>query len=640
MTEATLSAKVTADIADFNKKFGELNRTIDNVAKGPSSTAAATSSAADSIEQSTGRWKTAFAAAGAAVAAGALIAANAIGDWTRAAAAAAEKTEQISQQTGIAAATLESWSVALNRVGLDSEVFGQAFKTLSKDIEEARGVADFSKTKFAEMGLTLEELGSTETVIRALADRLSGMTDPAARAQLAIDLLGKGGLKMLPILMQGSAGLDALAQKSQQFGLVLDESARTSLLKYDDSLDDLGKAWEGLKTKVAVAAAPILLKGVELAQSSIAMSGKIIDAIVAMVNRIDQAFQRLGAIFARVRQGTEEVTGYFKALYDKVVGHSYIPDMVDEIGQHMEKLDANLTAPARRAAINVENVFRGIQFTVDDVLQDLQERSSYTAGAMIQSLSGAFAGAIQGTTNWAQVGQQILNQFLTNAIGMVLTWTTTWLAGEAMRTAATITANTTIAASTAATMSAMKAVVTLAMTGLKSIALSVARTAVGVVATVISAITPVLVAVSTVIAVVMKTIGLMLIKLGTAMQSVPIIGNILGAIVMAMGGASIALGAALPGVVAGLMGGLAGAVGALGSAIPAFATGGAVFGPTLALVGENASRSNPEYIGHANQLGLGGIRQQTIIVQIDGDELMRYVANKLIPHLRLKGAPI
>lgn len=40
--------------------------------------------------------------------------------------------------------------------------------------------------------------------------------------------------------------------------------------------------------------------------------------------------------------------------------------------------------------------------------------------------------------------------------------------------------------------------------------------------------------------------------------------------------------------------------------IPAFASGGAVFGPTLALVGERASRSDPEYIGHASQLGAMG----------------------------------
>lgn len=59
-------------------------------------------------------------------------------------------------------------------------------------------------------------------------------------------------------------------------------------------------------------------------------------------------------------------------------------------------------------------------------------------------------------------------------------------------------------------------------------------------------------------------------------------------------------------------------------AVPAFATGGAVFGPTLALVGENASRSNPEFIGHANQLGLGGGGgPMTIVLEVDGQTLAK-----------------
>ena len=51
-------------------------------------------------------------------------------------------------------------------------------------------------------------------------------------------------------------------------------------------------------------------------------------------------------------------------------------------------------------------------------------------------------------------------------------------------------------------------------------------------------------------------------------------------------------------------GGLAAA--AFNAAIPAFADGGAAFGPTLAMVGEapGISKSNPEYIGTADQLGL------------------------------------
>ena len=55
-----------------------------------------------------------------------------------------------------------------------------------------------------------------------------------------------------------------------------------------------------------------------------------------------------------------------------------------------------------------------------------------------------------------------------------------------------------------------------------------------------------------------------------------------------------------------------------------------MFGQTLAMVGENATRGNPEFIGHANQLGLNqGGGTQTIIIQLDGRELTRHVMKHL-----------
>jgi hypothetical protein len=55
--------------------------------------------------------------------------------------------------------------------------------------------------------------------------------------------------------------------------------------------------------------------------------------------------------------------------------------------------------------------------------------------------------------------------------------------------------------------------------------------------------------------------------------------------------------------------------------IPAFASGGAVFGPTLAILGEGfgISRSNPEFVGTASQLK--GIQGGTfdVNVNVDGD---------------------
>lgn len=625
MTDATLSAKVIADIADFTKKMDAVHHAVDGLAKGPSNAASATASAADSIEHSTGRWKVAFLAATVAIAGGIATAIDTLHDWTAASAKAAEKVEQISQQTGIAQTTLEGWSVALNRVGLDTEVFSQAYKALSKDIVVAGQAADFSKTKFAQMGLTKAQLGDTETVIRAIADRLAGMTDPAARAQLAVDLLGKQGLKLLPAFMQGSAGLDALIQKSRDLGLVLDQSARTNLLKYDDALDDLGKAWEGLKTRVAVAAAPILTKSVELAQSGIVMAGKIIDAVVRMVNGVDQAFQRLGVILTSVREKTEAVTGFFRSMYDAVVGHSWVPDMVDDIGRHMNNLDIAMTAPARQATVATGKAFEGLAFTTQGAMNQVVSTINFAWGSATQNVSNALAQMTTRHVEWAQVGIQIGQQFLAAMINQVIALMTQW----AIATVFAQTQNTAQLAAHTATEGAKMAITATAEAARLGVTLATNKAILASSIKSVVAIGAVGNAALSVLGVVLAaTVGFMY-AVAAAVVYAPYVGQALaGAIIASATLAEVTGLTAITAGTAALNAALGAAVVSIGSslAVPAFARGGIVTGPTLALIGE----AGPEAVvplGSEHQFGATG--PITIMVQIDG----RVAARAILPYL-------
>lgn len=742
MTEATLSAKVTADIADFNRKFGEMRSTLDKLGGDLGGELKGTNQALGQMDAKLGGIGKVLSA-GVLVEIGkglnAFIAEPLIGIGREAITMAdkmnqsqnafttmlgsADKAKQflrelqdLAVKTPFEFTQLQDASKRLLAMGIAAEkipdmitrvgdaVSGlgsgtQGFDRITTAIGQmnAKGRATAEEMKqFTEAGIgawdalakhlnvsvaqamemvTKRQVDSATAITAIMAgmgERFGGLMaqqSATVEGQLsnlrdtsAMILTGIGqelitALKLPEVI----AAVGAFAREFLTWFTSLDEGTKQVILVVTGAFAASGPilvAVGAFMAAMAFVTAPMLTGGAIVA-GIIAGVGLIIlnwqrikdtgtaiwtgltntvkTLIDRMVSGIDTAIAKLGAILDGVRAKTEAVSGFFRKMYDAVVGHSYVPDMVDEIGQHMKKLDANLTAPARRAAISVENVFRGMSFTATDVLEDLRERASFTAGSMIQSMSGAFAGALQGTTNWSQVGQQMLNQFLTNAIGMVLTWTTTWAAGELMRATATTAANATIAGSTAATMGAMTAVVSTALTGLKMIALAVARTAVSVVGTVIAAITPVLIGVSTVIATVMTTVGTMLINLGTAMQSIPIVGNILGAIVIAMGGAAIALGAALPGVVAGLMGGLAGAAGALGSAIPAMAAGGIVTRPTLALIGE----AGPEAVVPLGRRGGfdADRRPVTIVVELDGAPILRHVTNQLPAMLRLKGLP-
>jgi TP901 family phage tail tape measure protein len=80
---------------------------------------------------------------------------------------------------------------------------------------------------------------------------------------------------------------------------------------------------------------------------------------------------KLGAVWKFITDKIETVRKAFYYLYDAVVGHSYVPDMVDGIRDQMARLDAVMVAPALKATQKVEQAFRDLQTKVQPILSKL-----------------------------------------------------------------------------------------------------------------------------------------------------------------------------------------------------------------------------------------------------------------------------
>jgi hypothetical protein len=59
-----------------------------------------------------------------------------------------------------------------------------------------------------------------------------------------------------------------------------------------------------------------------------------------------------------------QISEAWKQTYIDVVGNSYVPDMVDEVGEHMARLDEVAVAPAQAAAGAISGIFAGLQASV------------------------------------------------------------------------------------------------------------------------------------------------------------------------------------------------------------------------------------------------------------------------------------
>lgn len=80
---------------------------------------------------------------------------------------------------------------------------------------------------------------------------------------------------------------------------------------------------------------------------------------------------KLTGAMSAVSAKTKEVGDAFFELYDRVVGHSYVPDMVEGVASWMAKLDAGMVKPAKDATKKSAAAFKDLRDDVERIMDGL-----------------------------------------------------------------------------------------------------------------------------------------------------------------------------------------------------------------------------------------------------------------------------
>lgn len=122
---------------------------------------------------------------------------------------------------------------------------------------------------------------------------------------------------------------------------------------------------------------------------------------------------KLSAVWDGIKEKTAEVTGWFKEMYTAVVGGSFVPDMVDGIGQHFGRLQGNMVAPAKDATNSVIGAFKNLEAQIAQRMAAVVSTISTQFGQLRdKSLSALFS---SGPTAAVDVAKQ---QFISMAAAL------------------------------------------------------------------------------------------------------------------------------------------------------------------------------------------------------------------------------
>lgn len=171
---------------------------------------------------------------------------------------------ELAGQLGITTDTLQAFSYAATQVGLSQEELETGIGKLTKTIGDAANGNKAAIDSFNRFGIKILDaqgnVRSTDAVIRDISDAMADMKDPADRAAIATQLMGRAGQKLIPFLQDGAAGIDAFVQQAREMGVVLD---RETIAKADDASDKIAALSKILTVNfnaALVELAPILAK--------------------------------------------------------------------------------------------------------------------------------------------------------------------------------------------------------------------------------------------------------------------------------------------------------------------------------------------------------------------------------------------
>ena len=159
---------------------------------------------------------------------------------------------EVAQQLGVTTDALQEYRYAASQAGLSQEEMDAALTQLTRRIGEAASGTKAQAEAFEKLGISTKDtsgnLLDAGTAIPLIADALQRIESPAERAAILMDLFGKSGQKLEPLLAGGAAGVNNLRDAAHKLGIVLSSE---QIQKADDAADKLAALKQVLEARVA-----------------------------------------------------------------------------------------------------------------------------------------------------------------------------------------------------------------------------------------------------------------------------------------------------------------------------------------------------------------------------------------------------
>jgi phage-related protein/uncharacterized membrane-anchored protein YhcB (DUF1043 family) len=146
--------------------------------------------------------------------------------------------------------------------GDKSGELGIKLRGLQSDYADLKNKLDNTGTAFDKLGINIKDANGKQkdfqSILLEVADKFKGMPDGIDKTSLSMELFGRSGKEMIPLLNRGSDGIAELEKQADKLGLTLNEKTIGGVAKLIEAQKKMKENSDAIKIAVGTLTAPVL----------------------------------------------------------------------------------------------------------------------------------------------------------------------------------------------------------------------------------------------------------------------------------------------------------------------------------------------------------------------------------------------
>jgi len=168
-----------------------------------------------------------------------------------------DTVDKIAARTGASAEFISALGFAAEQSGADIQTLEKAIIGQQRTLNDMNQGLKTAIDSYEALGLSAKDFEglSTEQSFTKIAQALSEVKDPSLRAATALEIFGKAGQKLIPLLNGGEAAIKAYSAEASKAGLVISPEDAKQAAILADALNKAKRSFQGLQFKIGASLA-------------------------------------------------------------------------------------------------------------------------------------------------------------------------------------------------------------------------------------------------------------------------------------------------------------------------------------------------------------------------------------------------